>query len=163
MAWVVALTVFASVRFDLSDTPVRPAGVVIACAFVVTAHIGLGWIVRLHQGRAQVGSFEDSVLLGGVVTTAGASLTLVNALLPEQWVPRTVPIAATCLALVLQAWGRAAWRRVRERDSESHDRTRAVPTLVVGAGDAGRELLHSMLRDPAGRYRAIGFLDDDPR
>ncbi|MDQ3105683.1 MAG: polysaccharide biosynthesis protein [Actinomycetota bacterium] len=163
MAWVVALTVFASVRFDLSDTPVREAGVVIACAFVLTAHIGLGWIVRLHQGRAQVGSFEDSVLLGGVVTTAGASLTLVNALLPEQWVPRTVPIAATCLALVLQAWGRAAWRRVRERDSESNDRTRAVPTLVVGAGDAGRELLHSMLRDPAGRYRAIGFLDDDPR
>jgi FlaA1/EpsC-like NDP-sugar epimerase len=34
--------------------------------------------------------------------------------------------------------------------------------LVVGAGEAGRELVGSMLRDSGRRWRPVGFLDDDP-
>ena len=34
--------------------------------------------------------------------------------------------------------------------------------LVIGAGEAGRELIGSMLRDPQGQWQPVGFLDDDP-
>ncbi len=36
-------------------------------------------------------------------------------------------------------------------------------TLIMGVGDAGRQLFNSMLRDEQGRYVPVGFLDDDPR
>ncbi|MBA3718747.1 MAG: polysaccharide biosynthesis protein [Nocardioidaceae bacterium] len=160
--WIIALGVFAAVRWDLAGAPVRESGLAIACMFVVVVHLGLARVGRLHQGRVVIGSFDDSVLLGGVVATTGTLLTVVNSVLPTQLLPRTVPVAATFLALVLQAWGRVMWRRLRERDLERHDRSEAVPTLIMGAGDAGRQLLYSMLRDPSARYRPVGFLDDDP-
>ena len=160
--WVVALGMFAAVRLDLAGSPVQESGLAIACVGVVVVHLALGWLARLHQGRVVVGSFDESLLLGGVVATTGALLTVVNVLLPTQLLPRTVPVASTFLALVLQAGGRVLWRRLRERDMEQHDRTDAVPTLIMGAGDAGRQLLYSMLRDPSSRYRPVGFLDDDP-
>ncbi|CAN5876536.1 nucleoside-diphosphate sugar epimerase/dehydratase [soil metagenome] len=162
-SWAVALGLFAAVRLDLANAPVRELGLLRVCAVAVAVHLVLGWLVRLHQGRHDVGSFEEILLLGGVVFSTGFTVTIVNAVVPDQWVPRTVPVVATFLALVPQAWGRAIWRRLRERGSERHDRSAAVPTLIMGAGDAGRELLHSMLRDPEGRYRPVGFLDDDLR
>ena len=45
---------------------------------------------------------------------------------------------------------------------ERVDRSQGQRTLIMGVGDAGRQLLHSMLRDPQGRYVPVGFLDDDP-
>ncbi len=162
-SWAVALGLFAAVRLDLANAPVRELGLLRVCAVAIAVHLVLGRLVRLHQGRHDVGSFEEILLLGGVVFSTGLTVTIVNAIIPNQWVPRTVPVVATFLALVLQAWGRAVWRRLRERDTEQHDRSDAIPTLIMGAGDAGRELLHSMLRDPKGRYRPVGFLDDDLR
>jgi len=35
--------------------------------------------------------------------------------------------------------------------------------LIVGAGDAGEELLRAIHRKPVAEYEVIGFIDDDPR
>jgi len=66
------------------------------------------------------------------------------------------------LALVLSAYGRAAWRRLREYDDEHYNDDGATRVLVVGAGEAGRELISSMLRDPRRQWQPVGILDDDP-
>ncbi|MFQ5413014.1 MAG: polysaccharide biosynthesis protein [Phycisphaerae bacterium] len=50
-----------------------------------------------------------------------------------------------------------------------HEDTRAQQTgetrrvLIVGAGDTGEALLREILRMPFGRYRCVGFLDDEVR
>ena len=85
------------------------------------------------------------VLLGGVTVWTGAIVFAIN--LETQWVPRSVPAGAVIGALVIAAWGRATWRRLKERD-ESVDREGATKVLVIGAGEGGRELVGSMLRDP---------------
>ena len=75
--------------------------------------------------------------------------------------PRTVPVGATMFALVHSAFARAAWRRLREYDDERFTAEGSVRVLVVGAGEAGRELISSMLRDPQRHWKPVGILDDD--
>jgi FlaA1/EpsC-like NDP-sugar epimerase len=94
--------------------------------------------------------------MGGV----GGGVFLVN--LVAQWVPRSIPAGATLGALVLAAWARAAWRTLQERDERTGTAEDTQRTLVIGAGEAGRELVSSMQRDPLRRYVPVGLLDDDP-
>ena len=67
--------------------------------------------------------------------------------------------------LVLIVTGRATWRWLRERFDEtavSAGPEGAARVLVVGAGDGGKELIGSMLRDPNRTWHPVGLLDDDP-
>ena len=162
VTWCLALMVFTVLRYDMAGTTASAADWAAMCLITAAVHVVLASIVRLHQGRALVGSFEEVLLLSGVTLTTGVIASLINAFGPVQWLPRTVPVAATFLALIVQGWGRAVWRRLRERDEEQVDRSEGRRTLIMGVGDAGRQLLHSMLRDPGGRYVPVGFLDDDP-
>ena len=69
-----------------------------------------------------------------------------------QWVPRSIPAGATLGTLVIAAWAREMWRSLQEHD-ESGGAREGARTLVIGAGEAGRELISSMLRDPQRRYQ----------
>ena len=102
------------------------------------------------------------LMLGAVTCLAGGLVFAVN--LVGHWIPRSVPPGATLFALVLTGYGRATWRRLAERDRRaSGGAGEATRVLVVGAGDAGRDLLGSMRQDPIHRWEPVGLLDDDPR
>lgn len=163
LSWVAALVLFAAARFGVAGSSGQQADLFEVCALAVVLHLGLGWVTRLYQGRSEIGSFEEVVLLGEVALAAGLGVTFLNAAFPEQWVPRSVPPAATCMALLLQAAGRVIWRQYRQQAPQRHDQGAGVRTLIMGVGDAGRDLLNSMLRDPRSHYDPVGFLDDDLR
>ena len=124
-------------------------------------YLVLASYVRLHQGRATTASLEEMFLLGSVVMSAGLIGFAVN--LYGQWIPRTVPAGAAVGTLVIAAWGRALWRHFSELEMRRLNQQDGVRVLVVGAGEAGRELVGSMLRDPQRQWRPVGFLDDDPQ
>jgi FlaA1/EpsC-like NDP-sugar epimerase len=159
-AWIVAYLAFAWLRFDASATSVPWLEVLLVGVGTALVYLIFGRFVWLHQGRAGTASLEEMVLLGAVTMTSGALVFAVN--LATQWVPRSVPAGATVATLVLVAWARAAWRRLREREDEGRHDEGAKRVLVIGAGEAGRELLASMLRDPARTWLPVGLLDDDP-
>lgn len=124
-------------------------------------HLTFSWTQRFHHGRSVAGSFDEMVLLGKIVFAVGVIVTLCN--LPLVFVPRSVPPAASVTALVLMATARGAYRAWRERQFTAVvDRTTAKRVLVMGAGDAGRQLVRSMKRDPMQRWIPLGFIDDDP-
>src|SRR5690606_40454045 len=54
------------------------------------------------------------------------------------------------------------WRRMKEsaRGRELAEGTTRV--LLIGAGESAYDLVISMLRDPAKRWRPVAMLDDDP-
>ena len=160
LAWMVAYLVFAWLRFDTATVGVPWLEVTVVGAGTALLFLAVAFAVRLHQGRARVASLEEMLLLGLCAVGSGGVVTLVN--LATQWVPRTVPAGATLLALVIMAYARASWRRFNEYDDErfSDGSTRV---LVVGAGEAGRELIGSMMRDTERQWRPVGILDDDPR
>ncbi len=159
LCWVGAYVVFALFYFDPLDegVPWRPLALVTLATGAL--YIALAGSLRLHQGRANTASLEEMMLLGLVALDAGAIITALN--LHYDWIPRTVPAAATLGALVAAAGGRAAWRRLLEGAAVGRGEN-SCRVLVVGAGEAGRDLVSSMLRDPARQWQPVGLLDDDP-
>lgn len=158
-AWLVAYLVFAWLRFDSIAAHVPWAEVASVGLANALLFLALSRVVRLHQGRASTASLDEMLLLGMVSIWAGGLVFVTN--LFVHWVPRSIPAGATLGMLVMAAWARAAWRQVKEHDpiAENEDTTRV---LVVGAGEAGRELIGSMIRDPRATWRPVGLLDDDP-
>ncbi|WP_395657325.1 polysaccharide biosynthesis protein [Nocardioides sp.] len=160
-AWLIGYAVFAWLRLD-SDATAVPWPEVMTVAVVTAAiYVMLAMPFRLHQGRARTASLEEAVLLGMLMGGVGFGVFALN--LIAQWIPRSIPAGATLLALVIAGWGRATWRMLRERDERAGMGDDTLRTLVVGAGEAARELVASMRRDPQSGYLPVALLDDDPR
>ncbi|WP_296603978.1 nucleoside-diphosphate sugar epimerase/dehydratase [Nocardioides sp.] len=159
-AWLVGYAAFAWLRLDSDSSSVPWSEVMTIAAATAALYVVVAMPIRLHQGRARTASLEEMVLLGVVMGGLGGSVFLVN--LVTHWVPRSIPAGATLGALVLAGWARATWRTLQEHDERTVAGEDSQRTLVVGAGEAGRELITSMRRDPLRRYDPVGLVDDDP-
>lgn len=170
-AWIVSMLAFGFARFFLNGATVAEAfdatpwsGLTGISVVAVLLHLLLGLGVRLHQGRSAVGSLEEMLSLGVVVVSVGLVLTAGN-LVVGRPVPGSVPVAATCGALVLMAWYRAAYRAWQERHfrwGRAGAGGMTSNVMVFGVGEAGRQLVNSMFREPGSRWRPVALLDDDP-
>lgn len=159
-AWLGTYAIFAWLRLDSDVASVPWRGVLAVAAATAALYVAVAAPFRLHQGRSRTGSLEEMVFLGMFVGGAGGVVFVAN--LVNHWVPRSIPAGATLGTLVLAAWARATWRTLQERDRLIATDGDTERTLVIGAGEAGRDLIASMQRDPLHRYVAVGLLDDDP-
>ena len=158
LAWAAATAVATVLRFQSPDQVPWHATVALALALGAVYFL-IGLLVQLHQGRAQTGSLEEMLLVSCVATAAGVLVFTAN--LAEIFVPRSVPIGATICFIVAAALGRAMWRTTTERPVATADGSASTRVLVVGAGDAARELIGSMLRDPGRQWHPVGLVEDD--
>ncbi|ANH38205.1 UDP-N-acetyl-alpha-D-glucosamine C6 dehydratase [Nocardioides dokdonensis FR1436] len=159
-AWALAYWGFALLRYQPTDGGVVPWLTLTALAvvsWVIYCLIGLSF--RLHAGRARTGSLEEAIAIAISIGLAGGVMFSVNLVI--QVVPRTVPVGASLLAIVVVAWARALWRRLQERRWEAVSGP-GRRVIVLGAGQAGADLIASMLRDPSRAWTPVGLLDDDP-
>ena len=160
-SWLLGFVIFAWLRLD-QDTMVIPwSELLVAALGTAAVYTVVAWVTQLHRGRASTASLEEMVLLGTVVLGVGAASTAVNMVIT--WIPRSIPAGASLLTLVLAAWGRAAWRRARERSDESLRSRGGSKVIVVGGGDAGRELIASMMRDPRRQWDCLLYTSPSPR
>jgi FlaA1/EpsC-like NDP-sugar epimerase len=158
--WLASITVFALLASDRSTGFAWSAALLLG-AIAAALHVGLGWAVDLHRGRAALGTLDEMMLLGVVAGGVGMLVTAASPVTVTGIAP-AVPVAATFTALVVMAWARASVRRSREPACDvtgSEGKTRAV---IIGAGDAGRQLISSMLRDTRSRWVPVALVDDDP-
>ncbi len=159
LALLVAFAVLGSLRYD--DAAVPWGGIFLVAAFAAAVHLVLCWQVKLYRGRAIVASSEETVLLAAVAVVTTLLCSLFNLLLDPHPVARTVPVGAPIAAAGLMIVARAAWRRYAMRTGWNRS-GEAVRTLVVGAGEAGQQLVRSMIGNVSSPYRPVAFLDDDP-
>lgn len=76
---------------------------------------------------------------------------------------RSVWLLEALLSLSLLAGLRMSLRLIQEHRRRPQDSSRpGVPTLIVGAGDAGAMILREIQRNSAREIRVVGFIDDDP-
>jgi FlaA1/EpsC-like NDP-sugar epimerase len=173
-AWLVAMFLAAAAR--LAHWGVEPTvhqtnagsavplyGVLIVASIAVTSHLVLAAVTRLHLGRAKLGSFEEAFLVASVVAGAGLIAFGVNAAVDPFFLPRTTPLVAACFATLLCFWPRGLYRILVQEARLRRAGDHGTPVLLAGAGDAGRQLVESMLRDQSHRWIPVGFVDDDPR
>lgn len=160
VVWLAAYGGFALLRYQPTSGEIPWLALATFALVTWALFCALGAIVHLHDGRARTGSLEELALLAGVIAWSTGAVFLVN--LARVDVPRTVPVGAALFALIGAGWGRAVWRRLQERSWDAALDPDGRRCLVVGAGEAGRELILSMLRDPDGTWLPCGLLDDDP-
>lgn len=163
IAWFVGLLFAALARYDFDASQVN---VVAVLGFAIAAVL-LQWLVGtalfLYRGRYRYGSFDE---VSGVATTVlfvGVILAVIDRVAFEtREVPASTPVVGALVALVLMLGVRYVWR-VRIERSARPDGSVATRALIFGAGNAGAQLVQSMMRDPASQYMPVGMIDDDPR
>ena len=162
-AWFVGMFFAALARYDFSPSKVDVRGVFAFAAAAVVLQWLIGTSLYLYRGRYRYGSFDE---VSGVATTVlivGAILTAFDYLVfRNRSVPASAPIMGAFIALVLMLAVRYVRRFTLER-SHRPDLETATKVLVFGAGNAGSQLVQSMMRDPGSQYMPVGLLDDDPR
>jgi FlaA1/EpsC-like NDP-sugar epimerase len=161
-AWFAGLLFAVAARydFDLSQIELLPL-----LGFVFAA-IVLQWLVGtalyLYRGRYKYGSFDE---VSGVATTVllvGVVLSLFDLLVfNDRPVPASTPLVGSVVALVIMLGIRYVYRSFLERSARPDGDT-ATKALIFGAGDAGTQLVQSMMRDPNSQYLPVGMIDDDP-
>src|SRR5699024_8146634 len=157
----------AGISFEGQATPLL--GLLVCAAIATVAHTLLARTLGLHQGRHLVGSFDELLSLASGVAAVAVLETVVNTLAHELMHPLTAPVIAAPTMLLLAGMSRSlvrllAIRRMRRIRSGSVNGTGAAGrALIVGAGEVGRRLADSMLRDLSSRWDPVAFLDDDPR
>jgi FlaA1/EpsC-like NDP-sugar epimerase len=77
--------------------------------------------------------------------------------------PRSIAVMDWLLCLALIAGSRLLARTVFERPAAGRLVARGKEVLVIGAGEAGRDTIREMHRNPQLGYTPIGLVDDDPR
>jgi FlaA1/EpsC-like NDP-sugar epimerase len=158
-AWLGATAAATALRYSEPSAAPWKGSALVALA-LATVYLLVGLAVRLHQGRARTGSLEEMLLVAVVAAFSGMVVFAANA--TDIVVPRSVPVGATISFIVVAGLGRATWRAYAERAQPPHTGGIApIRTLVAGSGDAGRELVISMLRDPKGQWLPVGLVDDD--
>jgi FlaA1/EpsC-like NDP-sugar epimerase len=81
----------------------------------------------------------------------------------EVRLPRSIAVMDWLLLLALIAGSRLLARTVFERPAAGRLVARGREVLVIGAGEAARDTIREMHRNPRLGYTPIGLVDDDPR
>ena len=114
-AWIAAFTSVTALQMALGVTMVHGVRDALVMGLIYgVAHTLLGVTVRLHQGRAALGSFEDILLLSMVVAVVAASGFVAN-LAMGPYFRSLEMLAAPVIAFLMMLWARGAYRVVRER------------------------------------------------
>ena len=117
---------------------------------------------RLYRSMWRYASLAEALILFKAVTIASLAAVCALAVAGEfAHFSRAVFILDWGILFALMGGSRFAWRLYLERQVQA-DTSGALPTLIIGAGDAGCLLLDSIRRHPAPPYHIAGFIDDDP-
>lgn len=162
LAWIVAVPVTTVLRYDLRLEPVDRAGVAIVVVVAIVLQGAVGAALGLYRRRYHYGSFDELRVVGSSMAIVTAALLVVAQVDRGGLVPRTVPLLAGFLALVIAAAVRYVGRLVEEQmflpagdDVE--------PIVVLGAGYSGVQIGRTLVHSSDSRFRPVAYLDDDPR
>jgi len=161
VAWSIGLTGAVLARYEFAAGEAQLVGTAAMVVLAVGLHTMLGHMYFLYRGRYAFGSFEEVRAVSGTVLVSVALMVLVEVMAERRPVPLSAIAVGGALTLVLM-FGVRYLRRLHRQRTRRPDARTAAPVLLFGAGDAGQQLVRSMLNDPTGRYLPVGVLDDDP-
>ncbi|UTT66881.1 polysaccharide biosynthesis protein [Janibacter sp. CX7] len=157
--WIGATVAAVFLRFDFSFTEALASGTLLFALLSAAAYLALGGLAGPYAVGHSRGSFEEIVDLTKTALIVGLLGLVVNALLPAQLVPRSVPLTSALVAAMAMLAARTVLRTRRARHRATDDDRRVI---VLGAGEGGRQLVRTMLRDPKAGLLPVALVDDDP-
>ena len=162
-AWSIAIVVAAVARLDFRLSVVDWSGLYGAIVFGVVALLVVGSPVGLYRHRHPVGTHGEFRSLALTVTIVGLLTSFAYAPVMQilgVTTPRSLGVLGAPIALLIMAAGRSLWRSADDR-SRRPDAGRR--TVVLGAGNAGQQIVRALLRDGSTDLVPVAIIDDDPR
>ncbi|MFZ4668165.1 MAG: polysaccharide biosynthesis protein [Microthrixaceae bacterium] len=158
-AWLVGMCAAAVFRYDFSLSSVPWGGVLAVAALAMIVQITVGRLIGLYVHRWRYGTIDEVAATVRTVLTTTVVITLID-LIPGlgRPVPFTVAIVSGFLALFVMCCGRFAWRIQLDKWHRFYGDDR-IPAVVFGAGEAGSQLVKSMIH--TGPYHPVAVLDDN--
>jgi FlaA1/EpsC-like NDP-sugar epimerase len=130
--------------------------------YLVLVRLVLSHRFRLDRGYWHYVGMQDLVHLVAATILGSLLFPLVLLVVGQlRGIPASVFMLEGLLALALAGGLRMAARLARER-GRWLDASGAKRTFIVGAGDAGEQILRQLLHDRERRYHIVGLIDDDP-
>lgn len=156
-----SVLVAAFMRYDF-DADLALATPVLTLVIVAPiAQLALGSIIGPYAVGHERGSYEEIVDVGKTVIAWTIPLGLVGMFVQSQFGPRSLAFTSGALAMLGMFGARFVLRAARTRPDQVSDDHKRV--LIIGAGDGGRQVVRSLVRDRGARMHPVGILDDDPR
>lgn len=158
--WVGAISSAMWLRYDLQAGHVLTRSVLALTALAMAVHIVVGSAVGPYAVGHERASFEETRDVGRTVTMTG--LVLVGIVFEPHFlndIPRSIPFTAMAFAMVGMFSTRFIIRSWRARPHEAIAEEKKA--LVFGAGEAGRRLTRSLIRDVGSGFHPVAMLDDD--
>jgi FlaA1/EpsC-like NDP-sugar epimerase len=112
---------------------------------------------RLYEGLWRYTGISDLRDIGLGVLSSSLAFWLLETLSRVQY-PRSIILVDSLVLIFLMSAARLG-RRAYHGPLPGHGHKRV---LVYGAGDAGAQIVRTMLDDPDQSYRPVGFVDDNP-
>ncbi|MEL6892229.1 MAG: nucleoside-diphosphate sugar epimerase/dehydratase [Actinomycetota bacterium] len=159
LVWLVALPLTTFSRYDFDLAPLTLAATIRSVVIAVVCQAVFGLLTGLYTGRWRYGSFDEVRALAATVLSTGVVLTVVNLTWFLEGAPRSVPALTAAVAIAGTVAVRSVWRLYRQQ-SNVRSLGDATPLVVVGAGDAGEQIVKMMLADPNSAYVPVALLDD---
>jgi FlaA1/EpsC-like NDP-sugar epimerase len=159
--WALALIAAAVLRYEMELRQIDFAALGMISLLAVLAMLATGSALQVYRGRHCIGTVGDAITVGAATGLVGVTVFVVNLFASTPLVPRSVPLIATLIALVLAVGARLVVRLRREYSARPDGRS-SQRVIIFGAGTDGQQLVRSMLSDPQSSYLPVALLDDDP-
>jgi FlaA1/EpsC-like NDP-sugar epimerase len=158
-----AYAIALELKFDGNVPDESRRAMLWAAPLIAVAYILAYQALGVYRTAWQYGSLRDAVLLAGAVALVTAGVLIVNLLLPKRPIPLTVNVISAAFLLL----GHGAIRMFPRLWSAAGQPQALVSlqqrVLIVGAGDTGQLLAWELSHNRTQPYRAVAFIDDDPK
>jgi dTDP-glucose 4,6-dehydratase len=162
--WAIAIPTGVLLRYDFDVESVWESDIAIAIAVAVVLQGVFGFLYGLYRRRWRYGSFDEVRIVALTALSVGVVMTIVwwgGSDAATRSVPRSVPLLATAISLLGQIAVRSMWRLYTEhRDRPGGDHLQRV--VIVGAGEAGEQVLRTLRSVSTAPYVPVAMVDDDP-
>lgn len=160
LAWLLALLTVTTLRYDFGLNDPQWAWAVSFTILAIGIHTSSFVFTNYLRGRNRVASFDE---VAGVAATTLFIVFPVGLLLSAFITdfPRALPIVMPPLALIFMGAFRGVYRLFVQRSHMNKAVAEAaVPVLIYGAGEAGRQVAQLVDHAAEAPYRILGFVDD---
>ena len=158
IAWLAAYWL----RHNLGVIPVEfLQSAVFTLPVVIAVQAVINFFVGVHRGAWRFVSLPDLFLIFRSVIVGTAAIALTLFLVAERltYLPRSVFILYAMILVALMSGTRLLYRLFKDRHFSTKSGRKVA---IIGAGNAGEQLLRDFRRNHPDQYNIVAFLDDDP-
>jgi cyclopropane fatty-acyl-phospholipid synthase-like methyltransferase len=153
------------IRFEGIPDPVNLKRVLLLCPFIVLARIACFRVFSIHSAAWKFFSIVDAIAVFRAVLPVTIILLLGGIFLPVKLQLFKLPLSIISLEFFLTLIGTLGVRMTDRLTYEHAERgsPKKKNILLIGAGDAGNNVIKEINQRKYSGIKVLGFVDDDPR